>query len=241
MLTYLIFKTPPPVIPPSQVTEEPLSEVFWVAVIGLVGTLVAGLVGPWVQSIATRRAEKRTLVEREKLEFVRSIIDDLGALAEIDRWEDQEKWDPLYARIARTVTNLELILPKEEREIGTVIMVSTMYIKPGETPLEKSSASLTQFALLNRIKSWYTGETKAKGLLSDSIGATMAIRESLLRGEMMPNGEPLKDDQLTPEELRERLTMGVSFPAGSVESAERGEPLSGSRSRWRKVFSRRDR
>lgn len=199
----------------SESNGNPVGDVFWVAVIGLLGTLVAGLFGPWVQAITTRRAEVRSRINQEKLEFTRAIIHDLGELSEISRWEEPDEWRVVHSRLERTVTNLELIIPPSEHEIGAVVSVGVMYINPGESSLAKSSAQLSQFALLNYIKAWYFGRAKAKGLVNGFMDSVVAIRESLLRGDMKVNGEPLRDDELTAEELEERKTLGVSFPASN--------------------------
>lgn len=141
------------------------------------------------------------------------------------------------------VTRIELVGPKESGRIATILSMASVFIARGETPFDRSLNSATAGLALGLAMDWHRGEKSAEDAANAYSPQWDFIRTSIL-GTFAVN--PLSDEELTPEELAERVEIqekyGDSFAKLLMEHPANRVRKPSLRARFRRVairFNRR--
>lgn len=209
---------------PSLALVGVLSEGFWSGAIGVAGTLLGTSIGAILGPYFQRRFDSAANRERERLDIVREILLTLSELFEINEYDDAVHWQEMMKRLGTQTTNLELIIPEGEREICVLINMAPSCFWPRDSIVERTVAFVSHDLAEGALKRWHLGEYKAEGAVERFFETGRHFRRSILEGTSFPSGNLVTDEQLTGEELKARLDLGVSFPTGS-DAAAKAQPL----------------
>lgn len=170
-----------------------MSEVVFVAILGISGTLLAGVLGaviaPLVQAAAAERSAERGRVRARVGKLLLVIEQGLGEMLH------ENSSGALYWQTWRTVdaaiTELQLIVPKKAEGVPQALGSMLYVARKQDDAVEQSVAASMVLAAIGGARQWYRGSRAPKNLTQRVLDFGEGQREAILDGRILIGGKPL--------------------------------------------------
>lgn len=191
-----------------------MSDIVFVAVIGVVGTLLGSIFAPIIKDRVDRSSRTRDANREELRGRILAISQTLTQMVQLED-SDRQEWSRMHAQLNGEVAVFGLLLSKGEGGLSGMVEVAAMFSRRGSTAVERSLHPLVVAAAVSMLSQWYRGERKAKGMPQQLIEIWSMNREGLVDGTILPGGEPIPESELTEDERAERSAKNKQGRSGA--------------------------
>lgn len=181
-----------------------MTEIVIVALIGVVGTLLGGVVGPLMKERLDRRAKRRDETHKEIGEILAKVDALLMKMLRLNPAAPGTDWWETRQKAAAEISRLSYLLGKGEGEVAAVLDWALMHASPGGTKATKLANRSLVNSSTNKVAAWYRGERSPKGLTQEAIDVWQMMFDGAVSGRIRPDGEKVDPSELDDSE-RQRL------------------------------------
>lgn len=193
-----------------------MTEIVLVALIGVVGTLLGGVVGPLVKERLDRRAKRRDETHKEIGEILAKVDALLMKMLRLSH--DAPEWSTIRENVVAQTSRLSYLLGKGEGEIGGALEIALMHASADGTKATSTADHSLVTATTAQVAAWYRGERSAKGIQQQVVDFWQMMYDGVVSGTVRPGGEEVDPSELDEAELQRRSEIEEQ---GGVESIAR--------------------